>query len=134
MAKNKQSINQENKIQEPVAEYARNKEVPTFFGKPLFKGSFTDIDSPEKTPHPQRFYSHPNGEIWVGDSITWLRSLGSETADLIFADPPYNIKKAEWDTFESQEQYVKWSLEWIEEAARILKPTGTMYISGFSEI
>ena len=54
--------------------------------------------------------------------------------DLIFADPPYNIKKAEWDTFESQQKYVEWSLEWIEQAARVLNPTGTMYICGFSEI
>ncbi len=53
---------------------------------------------------------------------------------LVFADPPYNIKKAEWDTFKSQEAYVKWSLKWIEQAARVLRPAGTLYICGFSEI
>jgi len=36
----------------------------------------------------------------------------------------YNIKKAEWDTFESQQEYVNWSLEWIEQAARVLNVTG----------
>ena len=41
--------------------------------------------------------------------------------DLIFADPPYNINKAEWDRFENQEQYIEWSMEWIREAHRILK-------------
>jgi site-specific DNA-methyltransferase (adenine-specific) len=122
-------------IQEPVAEYARNKEVPTFFGQPMLKGSFAQIDLAQTTPDvPNLFYSHPDGEIWVGDAIAWLRSLGSESVDLIFADPPYNIKKAEWDTFESQEKYVEWSLQWIEQAARILKPTGTLYVCGFSEI
>lgn len=53
---------------------------------------------------------------------------------MIFADPPYNIQKAAWDTFESQAAYVEWSLQWIAEAARVLKPTGTLYICGFSEI
>lgn len=80
------------------------------------------------------FYAHPNGQLWQGDAIEWLKTLPSESVDLVFADPPYNIKKAEWDTFESQQAYVNWSLQWIEQIARILKPTGTFYICGFSEI
>jgi site-specific DNA-methyltransferase (adenine-specific) len=120
---------------EPSAGYSRNKEIPTFFGAPILKGSFAQIDLEQLNPQePQLFYTHPNGEILIGDSISWLRSIQSESVDLIFADPPYNIKKAEWDTFESQQQYVEWSLQWIEEASRILKPTGTLYICGFSEI
>lgn len=83
---------------------------------------------------PRRFYSHPNGEIWIGDAISWLKTFKEESVDLVFADPPYNVKKAEWDTFESQESYVEWSLEWIREASRVLKPTGTLYICGYSEI
>lgn len=122
-------------MREPSAEYMRNKEIPSFFGRPMLKGSYTQIDPTQLNPKvPVLFYSHPDGEIWVGDAIVWLRSLPSESIDLIFADPPYNIKKAEWDTFESQQEYVNWSLEWIEQAARILKPTGTLYICGFSEI
>ncbi|KAM3114367.1 DNA-methyltransferase [Phormidesmis sp. 146-33] len=83
---------------------------------------------------PRSFYTHANGEIWLGDAIVWLKSLDSNSVDLVFADPPYNLKKAEWDTFESQQIYVEWSLQWIEQTARILKPTGTVYICGFSEI
>jgi site-specific DNA-methyltransferase (adenine-specific) len=82
----------------------------------------------------QMFYRHTNGSLWLGDSIKWLKSLESESVDLIFADPPYNIKKADWDTFESQAQYIDWSMQWVVEAARILKKTGTLYICGFSEI
>lgn len=74
------------------------------------------------------------GKLYCADAIEWLKTLPSESVDLIFADPPYNIKKAEWDTFASQQQYVDWSLKWIQEAHRILKPTGTLYICGFSEI
>jgi site-specific DNA-methyltransferase (adenine-specific) len=74
------------------------------------------------------------GRLYNLDCLDFLRNIKSESVDLIFADPPYNIKKAEWDTFESQEEYVRWSMEWIMECHRILKNTGTLYICGFSEI
>lgn len=74
------------------------------------------------------------GSLYHVDAIKFLKSIEKETVDLIFADPPYNIKKAEWDTFESQKQYVEWCIEWIEECKRILTPKGTLYICGFSEI
>ncbi len=116
-------------------EYARNKEILSFFGQPMRKGSYTQIEQSQLDPQaPALFYTHPHGEIWVGDAIAWLSSLASSSADLIFADPPYNIKKAEWGTFENQQEYVNWSLKWIEQAARVLKPTGTLYICGFSEV
>ncbi len=82
----------------------------------------------------QSQWRHANGCLYQGNSLEWLASLQSASVDLVFADPPYNIKKAEWDNFESQEQYIAWSLRWIEEAARVLKPTGSLYICGFSEI
>src|SRR5262245_3311063 len=71
------------------------------------------------------FYEQPNGKLYCGNSFDWLRSLENESVDLVFADPPYNIRKAEWDSFESQEAYIHWSVEWIEQAARILKPHGS---------
>lgn len=122
-------------IQEPTAEYVRQKEIPTFFGRPMLRGRVALVDPSRFNPSvPVLFYSHPNGEIWAGDAIVWLRTIPDESVDLVFADPPYNIKKAEWDSFESQQEYVNWSLRWIEQAARILKPTGTLYVCGFSEI
>lgn len=79
-------------------------------------------------------FEHPHGYLYQGDSTQWLASLDSSSVDLIFADPPYNIKKADWDNFESQEEYIKWSIQWIAQASRILKPTGSLYVCGFSEI
>ncbi|MGL6226249.1 MAG: DNA-methyltransferase [Thermoguttaceae bacterium] len=83
---------------------------------------------------PCRYYQHPNGMLGLGDCIKWMQSLPSESVDLVFADPPYNLKKADWDCFESHCQYVDWSLLWIQEASRLLKPDGTLYVCGFSEI
>src|SRR5436190_12977564 len=111
------------------------QQTPNLFGDELHIGEYHTIDNAKIEEHePSLYYSHPRGELWVGDSIQWLHTLKSESIDLVFADPPYNIKKAEWDTFESQQHYIDWSLQWIGEAARVLKPTGTLYICGFSEI
>lgn len=88
---------------------------------------------PQNTGY-QLHYRHQNGSLYQGDGIEWLKSLQEGTIDLIFADPPYNIKKADWDNFESQEAYIEWSMQWIKEASRILKPSGSMFICGFSEI
>lgn len=79
-------------------------------------------------------YCHKNGLLFTEDSIDLLAAIKSDSIDLIFADPPYNIKKADWDKFESQEKYILWSLKWIKEAARILKNSGSLYICGYSEI
>jgi len=80
------------------------------------------------------FFETSLGKLYNQDVIKFLKSLETSSAQLIFADPPYNIKKAEWDTFESQKKYVEWSMEWIKEAQRILEPRGSLYICGFSEI
>ena len=117
---------------EPVAGYARIKDVQDFFGHTMSRGTIIPIDHNES--HPRHYYHHPNGDIFVGDAIAWLASLPTASTDVVFADPPYNIKKAEWDSFESQEHYIEWSLKWIEQAARVLKQDGTLYICGFSEV
>lgn len=80
------------------------------------------------------FFKTQQGSLYNLDAIKFLSSIDNQSVDLIFADPPYNIKKAEWDSFQSQKQYVDWSMQWIREAHRILKPEGTLYICGFSEI
>lgn len=79
------------------------------------------------------FFCNNKGIFFVNDAIEILKATKDCTIDLIFADPPYNIKKAKWDNFQSPNMYVNWSIEWIRECSRILKPTGSLYICGFSE-
>jgi site-specific DNA-methyltransferase (adenine-specific) len=74
------------------------------------------------------------GSLYNSDAIQFLNQQETNSIDLIFADPPYNIKKAEWDTFSSQKEYVDWSMEWITEAHRTLRKTGSLFVCGFSEI
>jgi site-specific DNA-methyltransferase (adenine-specific) len=80
------------------------------------------------------FFQTKQGKLYNLDVVDFFRLIPSQSVHLIFADPPYNIKKAEWDTFESQKRYIEWSMKWIKEAERVLHPTGSLYICGFSEI
>jgi site-specific DNA-methyltransferase (adenine-specific) len=74
------------------------------------------------------------GALYQGDSLLWLASLQDASVHLVVADPPYGIGKAEWDTFASRKTYVDWARAWLQEVQRILVPTGTAYVMGFSEV
>src|SRR3990172_8554641 len=72
-------------LQEPAAAYARNTEMPTFFGQSMLKGKRAALDPTQLDPaSPKPIYTHPNGELWIGDAVAWLRSLETACADLIF--------------------------------------------------
>jgi len=70
------------------------------------------------------------------DCIKGMKKLPEQSVDLIIADPPYNIGKDFGNNLDKRElnEYVEWSKTWINEAIRIMKPAGTMFIYGFSEI
>jgi len=75
-------------------------------------------------------------EILQGDSLLLLPTLQSESAQIILADPPYNIGKDFGNDSDKKpmDEYLSWCDKWIKECLRILKPNGTMFIYGFSEI
>jgi len=73
------------------------------------KGKELSFDSVAKGFQLQ--YEHPKGKLYQGNSINWLATLDDASVDLMFADPPYNIKKANWDSFESQEHTIKWYIQ-----------------------
>lgn len=70
------------------------------------------------------------------DCIKQMKEIKSESVDIIICDPPYNIGKDFGNTSDKQsmDEYLLWCDKWIEECIRILKPKGTLYIYGFSEI
>jgi len=74
-------------------------------------------------------------EIICADSLDVLRGLQSETAQIVLADPPYNIGKDFGNNSDRQklQDYLNWCDAWITESLRVLKPNGTMFIYGFSE-
>jgi len=70
------------------------------------------------------------------DVLDGLKSIESESADVIICDPPYNIRKDFGNNKDNLklEEYIDWSKLWMNESIRILKPSGSIYIYGFSEI
>ena len=78
----------------------------------------------------------PLNKIILGDAVQELKKLPSESCDIIIIDPPYNIGKDFGNNIDKREigEYIAWCKSWINESVRILKPTGTMFIYGFSEI
>jgi site-specific DNA-methyltransferase (adenine-specific)/adenine-specific DNA-methyltransferase len=75
-------------------------------------------------------YSTDEHMIIHGDVIDGLSNLKSESVDLIFADPPYNIGK-DFDGFHDrvdEGDYFEWCWQWLDECYRVLKPTGTFYL------
>jgi len=81
-----------------------------------------------------------------GDCITEMRRLPDACVDMIFADPPYNLQLGgdlsrpdgshvdavtdAWDKFDSFAVYDAFTRDWLIEAKRILKPTGTLWVIG----
>lgn len=87
-----------------------------------------------------------------GDCLAELPKISAASVDLVIADPPYNLSKGgvwkldksaglpgmggawdktmqDWDSL-SFGDYLLFSRCWLEEAKRILKPSGSMWIFG----
>ena len=77
-------------------------------------------------------YKNQQHTIFHSDAISILSNhIPSESVDLIFIDPPYNIGKKFGnfhDKWESEEEYINWSYQWLDECIRILKQNGTIYV------
>ena len=69
-------------------------------------------------------------EIILGGAIEKLAEMEPESIDLVIADPPYNLGKNYGNNHDIKdfEQYLVFSRNWLSQAHRILKPTGTIYV------
>ncbi len=70
-------------------------------------------------------------QIHIQDCITGMLELETESIDLAFADPPFNIGY-EYDQYEDRlesEQYLDWCKLWLSEVVRVLKPDGTFWLA-----
>ena len=70
-------------------------------------------------------------EIYHGDCLEVMAEFPSESVDLIFADPPFNIgiQYDNTDDKREYEEYVAWSERWMDAAVRLLKGNGSFYIA-----
>ncbi|HVF54985.1 MAG TPA: site-specific DNA-methyltransferase [Pyrinomonadaceae bacterium] len=102
---------------------------------------------PEPVPAPV-FVDEKHGlRLYQGDALELLRRAKDEMFDLIFADPPYflsndgitcqagrmvSVNKGVWDKATTFEEMHKFNLEWLRECKRLLKPNGSLWVSGTS--
>lgn len=89
---------------------------------------------------------HPIDTIVQGDCRTELYRLPEQCADVIFADPPYNLQLSNplrrpdnslvdavndsWDSFSSLQEYDAFTTEWLTACRHALKDTGTIWVIG----
>ncbi len=68
--------------------------------------------------------------LYEGDCLKIMRTLPSESVDMIFVDPPFNVGKKYGgkSNTDNRPDYYEWCSLWIAEGFRLLKPTGTFYL------
>lgn len=91
------------------------------------------------------YFSDKNFTLFNDDSIEFLQKLPENSVDMIFADPPYNlsnggftvhagkrvsVNKGQWDESKGVEEDFAFHHRWIQACWRVLKPEGTLWISG----
>ncbi len=69
--------------------------------------------------------------IVCGDCIEILGEAREAFADLIFADPPFNIgyKYDKYCDKVKSKNYIAWTREWMSACKGVLKPSGSFYIA-----
>jgi site-specific DNA-methyltransferase (adenine-specific) len=91
------------------------------------------------------YFCQDNFVLYNGDSLELVKELPENSIDMIFADPPYflsnggfslhagkkvSVNKGEWDVSNGLKKDFEFHLNWIRECKRVLKPNGTIWISG----
>lgn len=71
------------------------------------------------------------GTLYEADCLSVMGGIESETINLIFADPPFNLAKdypSGMDDALKDEEYLEWSIRWLDECCRILRFGGSLFV------
>ena len=95
-------------------------------------------------------YGEPGAVVYLADCVELMRLMPAGSVDVVFADPPYrlstggvtvksgrvdSVDKGAWDhSLGSFEKDHAFNVRWLEEACRVLKPGGTIWVSGTHHI
>ena len=67
-------------------------------------------------------------KIYQMDCFDFLSRIKDGMVDLAVIDPPYNMSKADWDTFKSEKDFFDFTFAWIDALIPKLKKNGSLYI------
>lgn len=99
----------------------------------------------EKKLMQEPYYKNSGLLLYNGDSLEILARFPENSVDMIFADPPYNlsnggfsvhagrmvsVNKGDWDKSRGFKDDYEFHYKWLEAARRVLKPSGTLWVSG----
>lgn len=91
------------------------------------------------------YKENENYQLLLGDCLEVLKSIKKDSIDMIFADPPYglsnngitcnngkmvSVNKGTWDKSKGIKEDFNFHNKWIKACKRVLKPNGTIWISG----
>lgn len=97
------------------------------------------------------YYDDPAHSVRLlkGDCIEILNQARENSVDVIFADPPYflsnggitchsgrmvSVNKGKWDKSRGVVENHKFTLDWLKACQRVLKPDGTIWVSGTTHV
>jgi len=105
---------------------------------------------PGPTPLADSEYARGEGwRLYRGDSLELLGQFEPESFDLVVADPPYflsnggftckggkraSVDKGAWDASRGLEEDHAFTLAWLKACQRLLKPSGTLWVSGTQHV
>ena len=107
--------------------------------KPLWKPSISEdeykrmleIERQEAILEERKRYTP---KVINGDTLKEITKIETESIDLIITDPPYNMDKADWDSYGSAEEFADWMELWLKECFRVLKQHGSIYVFGLNRM
>jgi site-specific DNA-methyltransferase (adenine-specific) len=134
-------------LKNDIFESVRQKPDPS--GSPVEKTSDLNWLFAKTLVKPQKeftpFFQNNSAVIFNGDCLKILDAFPENCVDMIFADPPYMlsndgftcqngkmaaVNKGKWDKSNGFEEDTIFHDEWISACRRVLKPEGTIWISG----
>ena len=98
-------------------------------------------------PSAELAWSSPDGidRLYRGDALEVLAGFPDESVDCVWTDPPYllsnggatcfagrrvSVDKGDWDRSRGVEEDHRFNLAWTAACRRVLKSTGTIWVSG----
>lgn len=96
---------------------------------------------------PEPVWTSPDGQssLYLGEATKMLSGIPDESIDCVWTDPPYllsnggitcvagrmvSVDKGDWDKSRGIDADYEFNLAWTKECYRVLKPTGTIWVSG----
>lgn len=91
------------------------------------------------------YFKEGDFTLYNGDCLNVLKQIPDNSIDMVFADPPYllsnggftvhagkmvSVHKGDWDKSNGIKNDFEFHLKWIQAVRRVLKPSGTLWISG----